>query len=34
MMEGQLIFCSDSILRFRSDYDETVSTPVLVPHTF
>lgn len=29
MMEGQLIFCSDSILRFRSDYDETTALPLL-----
>ncbi|MEX9251122.1 hypothetical protein [Pseudenterobacter timonensis] len=28
-MEGQLIFCSDSILRFRSDYDETTTLPLL-----
>ncbi|TLV15681.1 hypothetical protein FE839_14850 [Klebsiella indica] len=28
-MEGQLIFCSDSILRFRSDYDETTALPLL-----
>lgn len=30
MMEGQLIFCSDSILRFRSDYDETTALPLLL----
>ena len=29
MMEGQLVFCSDSILRFRSDYDETTALPLL-----
>lgn len=29
MMEGKLIFCSDSILRFRSDYDETTALPLL-----
>lgn len=29
MMEGQLIFCSDSILRFRSDFDETTAVPLL-----
>lgn len=29
MMEGQLIFCSDSILRFRSNYDETTALPLL-----
>lgn len=29
MMDGQLIFCSDSILRFRSDYDETTALPLL-----
>lgn len=29
MMEGKLIFCSDSILRFRSDYDETTTLPLL-----
>ncbi|CAI1685051.1 Uncharacterised protein [Serratia fonticola] len=29
MMEGKLIFCSDSILRFRSDYDETTALPML-----
>ncbi|CNI44367.1 Uncharacterised protein [Yersinia massiliensis] len=29
MLEGQLIFCSDSILRFRSDYDETTALPLL-----
>lgn len=29
MMEGKLIFCSDSILRFRSDYDETAALPLL-----
>ncbi len=29
MMEGKLIFCSDSILRFRSDYDETMALPLL-----
>ncbi|ENL9384132.1 TPA: hypothetical protein JKB86_004629, partial [Salmonella enterica subsp. enterica serovar Enteritidis] len=28
-MEGQLIFCSDSILRFQSDYDETAAVPLL-----
>ncbi|HHT8225535.1 MULTISPECIES: hypothetical protein [Citrobacter] len=28
-MEGKLIFCSDSILRFRSDYDETTALPLL-----
>lgn len=28
MMEGKLIFCSDSILRFRSDYDETLSVRI------
>ncbi|WP_380179658.1 hypothetical protein [Kalamiella sp. sgz302252] len=28
-MEGQLIFCSDAILRFRSDYDETTALPLL-----
>ncbi|HEX4500133.1 MAG TPA: hypothetical protein VH187_03035 [Scandinavium sp.] len=28
-MEGQLIFCSDSILRFRSDYDQTTALPLL-----
>lgn len=28
MMEGTLIFCSDSILRFRSDYDETTALPL------
>lgn len=28
-MEGQLIFCSDSILRFRSDFDETTAVPLL-----
>ncbi len=27
-MEGRLIFCSDSILRFRSDYDETTALPL------
>ncbi|MBJ2785964.1 hypothetical protein JGA72_23520, partial [Salmonella enterica subsp. enterica serovar Newport] len=26
---GQLIFCSDSILRFRSNYDETTALPLL-----
>ncbi|WP_188232538.1 MULTISPECIES: hypothetical protein [unclassified Citrobacter] len=29
MMEGKLIFCSDSILRFRSDYDEMTALPLL-----
>lgn len=29
MMEGKLIFCSDSILRFRSDYDEATVLPLL-----
>jgi len=29
MMEGQLIFCSDSILRFGSDYDETTALSLL-----
>jgi hypothetical protein len=29
MMEGQLIFCSDSILRFRSGYDEITALPLL-----
>lgn len=29
MPEGQLIFCSDSILRFRSDYDEKTALPLL-----
>ncbi|EBW3211064.1 hypothetical protein B0570_000814 [Salmonella enterica subsp. enterica serovar Benue] len=28
-MEGQLIFCSDAILRFQSDYDETAAVPLL-----
>lgn len=28
-MEGKLIFCSDAILRFQSDYDETVAVPLL-----
>ncbi|QDX99300.1 hypothetical protein EGD00_07740 [Pectobacterium carotovorum subsp. carotovorum] len=28
-MQGRLIFCSDSILRFRSDYDETTTLPLL-----
>lgn len=28
MMEGELIFCSDSILRFRSDYDKTTALPL------
>lgn len=28
-MEGKLIFCSDAILRFRSDYDETAAVPLL-----
>lgn len=28
-MEGQLIFCSDAILRFQSDYDETSAVPLL-----
>ncbi|EEV6063052.1 hypothetical protein ODQ81_24520 [Escherichia coli] len=28
-MEGQLIFCSDAILRFKSDYDETAAVPLL-----
>ena len=27
-MEGTLIFCPDSILRFRSDYDETTAVPL------
>jgi hypothetical protein len=29
MMEGELIFCTDSILRFRSHYDETTALPLL-----
>ncbi|EOX8394045.1 hypothetical protein [Salmonella enterica] len=28
-MEGKLIFCSDTILRFQSDYDETTAVPLL-----
>ncbi|EBH9040592.1 TPA: hypothetical protein N2G15_003242 [Salmonella enterica] len=28
-MEGKLIFCSDAILRFQSDYDETAAVPLL-----
>ncbi|WII80120.1 hypothetical protein N5863_17280 [Klebsiella pasteurii] len=28
-MEGKLIFCSDAILRFQSDYDETSAVPLL-----
>ncbi|WP_350313967.1 hypothetical protein OHJ28_17835 [Dickeya fangzhongdai] len=28
-MEGKLIFCSDAILRFRSDYDDTTALPLL-----
>ncbi|MBN6240679.1 hypothetical protein JZM14_27260 [Escherichia coli] len=28
-MEGKLIFCSDAILRFKSDYDETAAVPLL-----
>ncbi len=28
-MEGKLIFCSDAILRFQSDYDETSAFPLL-----
>lgn len=28
-MEGQLIFCSDAILRFKSDYDETAAVLLL-----
>ncbi|WP_259052460.1 hypothetical protein [Klebsiella sp. BIGb0407] len=28
-MEGKLIFCPDSVLRFRSDYDETTALPLL-----
>ncbi|EFA2988923.1 hypothetical protein AO774_002752 [Escherichia coli] len=28
-MEGQLIFCSDAILRFQSNYDETAAVPLL-----
>ncbi len=27
-MEGKLIFCSDAILRFQSDYDETAAVPL------
>lgn len=34
MLEGQLIFCADSILRFRSDYDETTALPLIsIPKT-
>lgn len=29
MMEGNWIFCSDSILRFRSSHDETTALPWL-----
>ncbi len=28
-MEGKLIFCSDAILRFQSDYDESAAVPLL-----
>lgn len=28
-MEGKLIFCSDAILRFQSDYDESSAVPLL-----
>ncbi|MFK3695853.1 hypothetical protein [Serratia bockelmannii] len=28
-MEGKLIFCSDAILRFQCDYDETSAVPLL-----
>ncbi|EAS2182178.1 TPA: hypothetical protein ACTAOO_002339 [Salmonella enterica subsp. enterica] len=28
-MEGKLIFCSDAILRFQSNYDETSAVPLL-----
>ncbi|HGE6418229.1 TPA: hypothetical protein ACGEE6_000692 [Klebsiella variicola] len=28
-MEGKLIFCSDAILRFQPDYDETSAVPLL-----
>ncbi|HGJ4328650.1 TPA: hypothetical protein ACJGNR_005011, partial [Salmonella enterica subsp. diarizonae serovar 61:z52:z53] len=28
-MNGQLIFCADSILRFRSDYDNTTALPLV-----
>ena len=28
-MDGELIFCTDSILRFRSHYDETTALPLL-----
>ncbi|MEB7936058.1 hypothetical protein [Escherichia whittamii] len=28
-MEGKLTFCSDAILRFQSDYDETAAVPLL-----
>lgn len=27
-MEGKLIFCSDAILRFQSDYEETAAVPL------
>lgn len=28
-MEGQLVFCSDAILRFCSEYDDTAAVPLL-----
>ncbi len=28
-MNGKLIFCADSILRFRSDYDSTTALPLI-----
>jgi len=28
-MDGELIFCTDSVLRFRSHYDETTALPLL-----
>lgn len=29
MIEGTLIFCADSVLRFRSNYDDSVAIPLL-----
>ncbi|WP_177947702.1 hypothetical protein [Klebsiella grimontii] len=28
-MEDKLIFCSDAIMRFQSDYDKTAAVPLL-----
>lgn len=34
-MEGQLVFCSDAILRFCSEYDDTTAVPLLsIQQTF